>query len=952
MPTGKYALYDLSAVKQRFLTLNRDRLTRMRESLRARQRDVIDLLPLLFHINHSAMPGYVSENTPVGISDYTPGSRMVETLIRIVPGVEYKRRALARYDIHAMFLMGSSGTIAHSSKSDFDIWLCHSPELSMMQIADLQEKAQAIEKWAAGFDLEVHFFLMNAEQFRKGKGGVELSHESSGSAQHHLLLDEFYRTGLLLAGRYPIWWLVPPEEEARYEECAQRLLREGVVRVNETIDFGGLPRAPAEEFFGASLWQLYKSIDSPYKAALKLMLMEAYAAEYPQVDLLSLRFKRAVHKGHVDLTRLDPYVMLYRKIEEYLQGQSDDDRLALLRRCLYFKVNEFPNRSDALASENWCDEIMNDLVREWDWNEGYLHVLDTRRRWKIHQVLEERKSLVRALTQSYHSLSRFARVQNVLAKINQNDLNILGRKLYAAFERKAGKVDIVNRGISEDVWETHLSIHQAGGRERNGWTLYRGIVQADETEHNRPLKRSRSVIELLAWGFLNQLIDERTSFSLYSRDSTLSLGEVRGLMRALEQFLPGSHLEPAGFDMLAQSPALQRTALFINVGVRPENIRAREGKHLTSDKTDALSYGGVCENQVVSLDQLMLTSWQEVLSFSFENEGGLFDCLAAYLRWAPSPGRRPPPVKAYCFSSPQSMSAVRRIEELFADVVDCYYSDDPHRASTRYVVLVGQKYYVLRFDEGQLTHKRLESHNDLLKYLSEPVSVYSPAVIDRHALTHDILPLIYRNNKPGVVQIYCVDENQSVYMYFLDERGSLFCRRAPRVEMHMLVRQYRHFLAAVAARQNMQSAVGQGGAGSIEVYQGHKRYHGKSVLASYQEEPEESDYGALEIQVITSVNDKGRAEFTIYIDDREFSSIEFGEALYRRTAEHILSRRKSGQRYPIHITDIDLAHPLVGAKSSDQLQSVHYLEYKRQIEDRLNNALAALSDVYATRMTS
>src|SRR5690606_5643081 len=43
-----HALHELSAIKQRFLTLNRDRLARMRDSLRARQRDIIDLLPLLF----------------------------------------------------------------------------------------------------------------------------------------------------------------------------------------------------------------------------------------------------------------------------------------------------------------------------------------------------------------------------------------------------------------------------------------------------------------------------------------------------------------------------------------------------------------------------------------------------------------------------------------------------------------------------------------------------------------------------------------------------------------------------------------------------------------------------------------------------------------------------------------------------------------------------------------
>jgi adenylate cyclase class 1 len=47
-------------------------------------------------------------------------------------------------------------------------------------------------------------------------------------------------------------------------------------------------------------------------------------------------------------------------------------------------------------------------------------------------------------------------------------------------------------------------------------------------------------------------------------------------------------------------------------------------------------------------------------------------------------------------------------------------------------------------------------------------------------------------------------------------------------------------------------------------------------------------------------------------------------------------------RYPIYITDIDLSHRLAGVAGADQLQTVHYLEYKKLIEDQLNRALAAL----------
>src|SRR5690606_2037172 len=117
----------------------------------------------------------------------------------------------------ALYLMGSSGTIAYSENSDFDIWVCIRPDLTDEEQQALLRKTEGIESWAASLGLEVHFFLMSDEGFRRGQTS-SLSRESSGSAQHHLLLDEFYRTGLLVAGRYPVWWLVPPDYEAHYEQ--------------------------------------------------------------------------------------------------------------------------------------------------------------------------------------------------------------------------------------------------------------------------------------------------------------------------------------------------------------------------------------------------------------------------------------------------------------------------------------------------------------------------------------------------------------------------------------------------------------------------------------------------------------------------------------------------------------------------------------------------------------
>ena len=78
---------------------------------------------------------------------------------------------------------------------------------------------------------------------------------------------------------------------------------------------------------------MFKGIESPYKSVLKLLLTEVYASEHPKVQCLSLRFKQAVFSHQVDLDELDPYIMVYRRIEEYLKARNEPERLELVRRA-------------------------------------------------------------------------------------------------------------------------------------------------------------------------------------------------------------------------------------------------------------------------------------------------------------------------------------------------------------------------------------------------------------------------------------------------------------------------------------------------------------------------------------------------------------------------------------------------------------------------------------------
>ncbi len=931
---------DFKAVRHRFMKLNHARLLRARDALRERQRDVLDLLPLLFHLNHPMLPGFVSKDTAAGLALYTPSRHELEVARRISRSVEYKRHHLRQYPILALYMIGSPGSIAYSDESDFDIWVCHDPSLSTTQLSQLQQKAGAIEAWAASLDLEVHFYLVNVDRFRSGEV-LPLSEESSGSAQHNLLLEEFYRTAILIAGQAPLWWLVPPAHEADYDNYVRELHDKRFLHSRDHLNFGGLAHIPAEEFFGAALWHIYKGIDSPYKAALKLLLIECYANEYPHIDLLSLRFKRALYNGEDDVSRLDPYLMMLEKVEEYLKDPGDRQRLEMARHAFYFKAGERLSEEHHGHKESWQREFMLPLIQRWGWKHADLLVLDSRNTWKVHRVAEERRRLFDALSISYRFLSDFARRYAGLSLISQRDLTILGRKLYAAFERKAGKVDLLNRGINSDLREPAITIEEIlDDQQQAGWQLYRGTMTTDDMRKATPLKRSRNIMELIAWCYFNGIADRHTVVALYPKITQLDAGDVKTILERMHTLFPADCMDAKSLEDYSGPARILHSGLFVNSELDSFTSLSL-GQAISSGRPDALSYGGTGKNLVQALDLIIVTSWHEVLTYHFRRGKGLMDLFCEYYKWAPpSRGITPPALHVFGISSQRGHIAAQRIEKLFRDLTATYYGAQA-LPNSRYVLRLGRGYYLLSFDNDALQYEPITSEAALYGALGQPSPGFRPVVLDSQTQADSVLPVIYSRNRSGWVQFFYRPQGDAVEIYVLDERGSLFFESLPFYDTKLLLSQYSRFFDAVLNRVNFLMQEGQqvNSAEGIEFY-----LIGRDSEARYKLERQAPEFRAIyqqyfSLQVIVDQDENGKTIFTLYCGDLEFSTLEHGSDLFGAVVRHVLELRRSGQTYPIYITDIGMSRAVLGEQGVNKVQTIHFLNYKRRIENELNRVL-------------
>lgn len=765
----------IETLKQRLDAINQLRVDRALAAMKHAVQRVYSLLPTLLHHHHPLMPGYLNGNVPHGVCLYTPDETQQDYLKDTEDkwGSPFDKLASGELPITGVYSMGSTSSIGQSGSSDLDIWVCHQSWLDNEERNRLQQKCSLLEKWAASMGVEVSFFLIDENRFRHNQSG-SLGGEDCGSTQHILLLDEFYRTAVRLAGKRILWNMVPGEEEAHYDEYVLSLYSQGALAPNEWLDLGGLSTLSAEEYFGASLWQLYKSIDSPYKAVLKTLLLEAYSWEYPNAQLLAMDIKRRLHQGEIVCFGLDAYCMMLERVTHYLTQINDTTRLDLVRRCFYLKVCE--KLSLGKACVGWRREILSQLVSEWGWDEERLAMLDNRANWKIERVREAHNELLDAMMQSYRNLIRFARRNNLSVSASPQDIGVLTRKLYAAFEALPGKVTLVNPQISPDLSENDLTfIHVPVGRaNRTGWYLYNQAPARDSIVSHQPLEYNRYLNKLVAWAYFNGLLTPQTRLHI-KNGNLCDTAKLQELVADVSHHFPLRLAAP--MPKALYSPCeIRHLAIIVNLENDPTAAFRNQVVHFDFRKLDVFSFGQQQQCLVGSIDLLYRNSWNEVRTLHFSGEQSVLEALKTILGKMHQDAAPPESVDVFCYSQHLRGLIRTRIQQLVSECIELRLSSTRLEPGRFKAVRVAGQTWGLFFERLSVSVQKLENavefygaiSNNKLHGLSVKVEtdqVHLPPVVDGFA-SEGIIQFFFENSADDKgFNIYILDASNRVEVY-------------------------------------------------------------------------------------------------------------------------------------------------------------------------------------------
>lgn len=899
-------------ILSRFTRLNQARLKRAYQVMTGKQQRVMDMLPLLFHINHKMLPGYVSEQTPAGVYNFQNDDHLISQAKQIAPSFQFSSTIQTKEDIDAIYLMGSCGSVAHSRLSDFDIWLCHRPTLDAEQVSDLQKKANKICKWAEDQGVELYIFVMTAEQFKANKRSG-LSGEDCGSSQHKLLLDEFYRTGLVIAGKVPLWWFVSPIEDNDYENSIKRLSNSKQFHSGDILDFGSLDVIPQEEFIGAAVWQMYKAINSPYKSMLKILLSEVYASDTQTVPLAH-DFKKYVYQGHLHADELDPYVMIYRRIERYLLAQNDKARLDFIQRCFYAKVGIALSPLTRDDIKHWRQQMIRNLCDQWRWGEYKLMELDERINWPIERAIEEQNILIAELQRSYQLLQKLMTQRDISQSIDPREIQILGNKLSAWYDHRNEKVQIISHAISSGAFVEKLVIKRSAD---NQWQLAR-------PNSKDPIYTSNSVQQLICWSEANHLANNLTQYFVDPSCGDVQSQHIQTMRRHIQQLL--STLDKPIDDKAFTEQEHFLNCLFI-IDSRETSIAKTD--MLVSDRNDMLNYGGARHNLVHRVDIIVCSSWNALYCYSFSGQNSLIESLCFVVNNSLHSSCGMPEGQFTSFAN-QAKGLIQRYSQIYHAIDKAFFSE---QNTSRFIMEIEQEYFIIERQIDEVVWRNFSNRSRLFNYLGREQKQFSPICLEHGALRDTPLAALLPIFKESLVQVFYQVNAGMAALFINDEKGAFFNYYTQFHNAQALLQPLYRFLNNIRKRQNYSQLEDGKHLYFYEIVFNKKfdRY----IIDPIPTDMDIKDDHHFEVEAIAHANDTHHIVYDIVCNKKMFTFSEHGESIYRDVALYILGQRNSKQHYPIYLTDIDLSQ----CHSASVLQTIVYIQHKQKIERLLNHAM-------------
>ncbi|MCD4719881.1 MAG: class I adenylate cyclase [Desulfobacula sp.] len=588
--------------ESKFLKQNRLSLLTAFDIFKTKQADLFQLIPFLLHEN-IIFPGIetINNQTPCGICDYIPSRETQETFIKYKANENIIARRCQNYTIEGLFTIGSIGSLAQTADSDIDYWVCiNEDHLTLQGLKLFKKKLKILENMAwEQFNTKVTFFSVDILKAKNNDFG-DSTIESSGSAQTRLLKEEFYRTMIYVAGKIPLWSVLPTAISINYYNSILKNVADHP-NIGRYIDLGDIHAISTSEYFGASIWQMFKWLKSPFKSVIKMALLEKYIYEYGKESLLCNKYKDEwMNSGaHLKLAQNDSYYILLKNLLKYYETAKDEQSVTLLLTCFFLKLGISKDSDIDNTVFGLRKILLEKCMEKWGWSKENIFQIGSFKTWTYSDITTLSNTIEKFMVKKYKTVNKaFERLVHGQSRISPEDRTVLGRKVFIEFSKQADKVEKVLLISRSDRHFQGLHLKYIKANNKIGtWDLLNKNAKAFH-DSEESLIKANTIEEIGAWLINNSLYNENIVINLVPNPTYVTFDDIRKLFKTLYDFFRPLIKSTISFDQLLLKNRV--VCLFISINF----------------------YAPKQQRKVTEYTAIYLNSWGEMFCKSFYSDQG------------------------------------------------------------------------------------------------------------------------------------------------------------------------------------------------------------------------------------------------------------------------------------------------------------------------------------------
>jgi len=180
-------------------------------------------------------------------------------------------------------------------------------------------------------------------------------------------------------------------------------------------------------------------------------------------------------------------------------------------------------------------------------------------------------------------------------------------------------------------------------------------------------------------------------------------------------------------------------------------------------------------------------------------------------------------------------------------------------------------------------------------------------------------------------RFFYFSEKNQIQVFIVDENGALFSNTHKHSNYNQIINNYALFIESILNHALYNSDI------KLIFYEIQKNTAGHLSIHPFKWKSSKT-YLDQPIRIIIEETTHGSFEdnYFIYCNELEFNSFQYHQQLFKAVANYVMDCRSSDDSYPIYITDIEVPCRYFDTEDESQVQMVHYLNYKKKIELKLN----------------